>query len=362
VRRAGLVLVALLLVGCGKKLPPLSPLQVLPARVTPLSLTQEGTDVVLRFPYPKETTTGEALTDLTKVTVFRELVAARPGARPPAPPEGPLRAREEQTFLLRAQRVMELSRADLDDAALGSEVIARDSLLPLLPEGRLGKVILRYGVAATRGKKQTGELSPLVSIFPAIPPGFPIHLLADVEERRVCLSWLPPVDMLGGSRPATVAGYVVYRRKPDEEEYGAPLGIAIRAPLYVDETALSGQRYLYTVRATAAKELPLVLGPPADEVLVDTTDVFAPAAPEGLLVLVEAAANRVLWNPVLAPDLAGYRVFRKEPDGSWRLLADKLKEPTFVDQGGPKDAAYAVSAVDASGNESARAEASARTE
>jgi hypothetical protein len=351
---------ALLLAGCGKKLPPLAPLQVVPARPPTVIVSQEGTDVVLRFPYPKQTSIGEPLTDLTKVTVWRELVAARQGMRPPPPPEGPLRAREEQTFLLRAEKALEMSTAELDDATLGSDVIARDSLVPLLAAGRLGRVFLRYGVTATRGRKGVSELSPLVSIFPAIPPGNPIHLVVDVEERRVCLSWLPPVDMLDGTRPPSVAGYVIYRRKPDEEEYGAPLGVALKAPLYVDETALRNQRYLYTVRASAIAELPLVLGPPADEVLVDTKDVFAPAAPEGLLVLVEAGANRVLWNPVLASDLDGYRVYRKDADGVLRLLVDKLREPSFVDKGAPKDAVYAVSAVDTTGNESARAEASAR--
>ena len=361
-KRLGPLLAALVLHACGKKLPPQAPLQVVPARPAALSVAQEGTEVVLRFPYPRQTVTGEALTDLTKVTVYRELVAARPGMKPPPPPEGPARAREEQTFLLRAEKVLEMSRAEMDDATVGSEVVARDSLLPLLEEGRLGKVFLRYGVAATRGAKGAGDLSPLTSILPAIPPGNPIHLTSEVEDRRVCLSWLSPVDMLDGTRPPKVAGYVVYRRKPDEEEYGPPLGIALHAPLFVDETAQSNQRYLYTVRATSIRELPLVLGPPADEILVDTKDVFAPPAPEGLLVLVEAGANRVLWNPVLSPDLAGYRLFRREPDGTWRLLAENLKEPSYVDERAPKDAAYGVTAVDTSGNESRRAEAAARTE
>jgi hypothetical protein len=361
-RRLVALAAALSLLGCGKKVAPQAPLQVVPARPDSLVLAQEGTDIVLRFSYPKKTVTGEALTDLSKVSVYRELVAARPDAKAPPPPEGPARAREEQTFKLRAQKILELSRADLDESTVGSEVIARDTLIPLFEEKKLGKVFLRYAVSATRGAKGTGDLSPLTSILPVIPPGNPVHLVADVEERRVCLSWLAPVDMLDGTRPPTVKGYVIYRRKPGEDEYGAPLGIALKAPLYVDETALSGQRYLYTVRASDRAELPLVLGPPADEILVDTTDVFAPAMPDGLLVLVEQGANRVLWNPVLASDLAGYRVFRREPDGSWRRLADNLKEPSYVDQGAPKDAVYGVTAVDATGNESRRAEAAAKAD
>jgi hypothetical protein len=341
---------------CGKKLPPLAPLQVIPARPEPLALVQEGTDVVLRFPYPSRTAQGEDLTDLTKVTVWRELQGARPGAKPPAPPEASARAREEKQYLLRAERVAELSRADLDEATLGSDVVVRDSLVPLLAQKRLGRVFLRYGVTATRGAKNVSELSPLTSILPAIPPDVPLHLQADVEERRVCLSWIPPEALLDGTTPAVVLAYAVYRRAPSDEEYGDPIGLSGKVPLYVDETVESGKRYLYTVRASPGTEKPLVLGAPADEVLADTKDVFPPPAPEGVLVLQEMGANRVLWNPVLSSDFAGYRIYRKDPGGDWRLLAEGLRESTFVDKGAPAGAAYAVSAVDKSGNEGPRGE------
>src|SRR5262249_51957716 len=97
---------------------------------------------------------------------------------------------------------------------------------------------------------------------------------------------------------------------------------------------------------------------PADETLVDTKDVFAPAAPEGLLVLVEAAGSRLVWNPVLSGDLEGYRVYRQDsPGAGWRRIDGKLKEPSYVAPGAPKEARYAVTAVDRTGNESARGEA-----
>src|ERR1035441_97399 len=63
-----------LLTGCGRKLAPEPPLQVLPARVEPVRLSQEGSDVVLRFPYPSQTNAGGTLTNLTGMTVYRELI------------------------------------------------------------------------------------------------------------------------------------------------------------------------------------------------------------------------------------------------------------------------------------------------
>ena len=42
---------------------------MIPARPEPLRVTQEGSDVVLRFPFPSKTVQGAPLTNLTRVTV-----------------------------------------------------------------------------------------------------------------------------------------------------------------------------------------------------------------------------------------------------------------------------------------------------
>ena len=60
-RRVTLLALASAAAACGKKLPPEAPLQVIPARVEPLEVVQEGTDAVLRFPYPSRTVLGTSL-------------------------------------------------------------------------------------------------------------------------------------------------------------------------------------------------------------------------------------------------------------------------------------------------------------
>ncbi len=353
---------ALLIAGCGKKLPPMAPLQVIPARVTPLRVTQEASDAVLRFPFPSRTNAGEPLSGLTKVTVYRELLPAVAGAPAPPPPEGEARPREEKLFLQRAERVMELSRAELDEATVGRELVVRDSLSQLFASGRLGKVFLRYAVTATRDARRVSELSPLVALRPLLPPGPPRDLLATVEERRVCLDWKPPVEMLDGSLFVTAKAYAVYRRDALEGPdgvYEEPVAV-VKHPLYIDEAVVPERRYLYTVRAAPAEARPLVLGPPAVEALADTRDVFPPPVPEGLVVLRETEGVRLVWSPVLAGDLDAYRVYRRGGgEKELRLLAPRVTDTTFFDPKAPEGAAYAVSAVDRSGNESGKVTAAA---
>lgn len=355
-RAAPLLLAAALAAGCGRKIAPEAPLLVVPARPEPLKVTQEGSDVVLRFPFPAKTVQGAPLTNLTKVSVFREVVPAPAGARAPEPPRETVeRERQEKLFRQRAEAIREMSRAELDDVTVGSEIVVRDSMMPLFLEKRLGRVSLRYGVTATRDRKRVSPLSPLVSIVPRVPPSVPRGLAATVEEGRVCLEWLPPSEMLDGTAPATVAGYAVYRRDPAEAAYDEPVGIAVRSP-FVDEAVPTGKRFVYTVRGVPTADLPPVLGPAADEVVADTRDVFPPRAPEGLLALSEETGNRLVWNPVLARDLAGYRVYARDGGGEWRLLADGLTDPSFYDSAAPRGRRYGVTAVDAAGNESPRGE------
>jgi hypothetical protein len=363
-KKAGAALFAFLsfpiLTGCGRKLAPEPPLQVLPARVEPVRLSQEGSDVVLRFPYPSKTNAGETLTNLTGVTVYRELLGAREGQKPPeTPTEAAAKEREEKVFRARAETIQTLSRTELDSATVGPDVVVRDPLVPLFREGRLGRVFLRYGVTAQRDRKKVSELSPLVALLPRVPPDRPFALVATVEEGRACLDWRAPVAMLDGARPAKIAGYAVYRREAADEEYeDRPLGVVLGATTFVDATVTPDLLYVYTVRAAPVGEVPLILGPAADEVPVSTRDVFPPPAPEGVLVLSEGGGARLVWNPSLAPDLASYRVYRREKDG-WKRIADGLKDPVYFDAGvfdagtaSAPSGAYGVTAVDKSGNES----------
>lgn len=368
--RPGAALVALLVgvtgaAGCGKKLPPEPPILVLPARPQPLEVTQDGSDAVLRFPYPSRTMAGAPLTELTKVTIFREVMPAPAQAQAPAPAEKASdREREVRLFRQRAERRMELTPRDLGERTIGTELIVRDSLRDLFEGRRLGKVFLRYGVSATRDRRRESPLSPLVAIRPLSPPDAPFAVSATVEEGRVCVEWTGPAASADGVRPAAAA-FAVYRREPppfgteDDPVYDRPAAVVAKPP-WIDTGVETGKRYVYLLRGAPAATGPLVLGPPSEEVLADIRDVFPPPAPEGLLVLREVAGVRLLWNPVTSPDLAGYEVSRRKNDGRWERLGPLLKEASFFDGAAPAGPVrYGVAAVDQAGNRGARAEAGA---
>lgn len=87
-------------------------------------------------------------------------------------------------------------------------------------------------------------------------------------------------------------------------------------------------------------------------------DTAPPAAPAGLAGGVEGGGVRLRWNPNTEPDLAGYHVYRAPASGGpfTRIDAATLAAAEFTDTSAPDSASlwYAVTAVDATGNESAR--------
>lgn len=356
--RAGAVAGGLAALGCGKKLDPEPPLLLVPERPASLRVVQESAEAVLRFPYPSRTVQGAPLTDLTRVTVYREVLPASAGAAPPATPDdAAARAREERLFFARAEKVAELTRKDLDAKTFGADVIHRDPLEKLFTDPRLGKVFLRYGVVATRDARRDSDVSPLVSILPRVPPGPPAELSVVVEETRVRLDWKAPAAKLDGTKPAEVAAYAVYRRDEETPEYVEPLAMVAQGTTYADGTAVLGRKYRYTVRASASATPPLVLGPGALEIPVDTRDIFPPPVPEGVLVLSESSGNRIVWNPVLVDDLSAYHVYRLDPGkAEWARVGAGLKDASHFDRGAPAGARYGVTSVDRAGNESARGE------
>ena len=340
-----------------------------PNAVSDLSLEQEGAEVVLTFSYPDRLMNGEPLTDLASIEIYRvvepspALAPPKPGAsRAPAPSgdlaPGSAARREamnvrlaEEAFFREAKRIDALAAPAIAERTRGATVVYRDPLYPLLSSGKL-PASLAYAVVGVRRGGERSPLSNIATLAPDVPPGPPTIVSLTPEEGRICIEWLAPeTDML--TRPATVGGYRVYRRTLPEEEYGPPLNEEpILGTVYVDATPPYGGKHVYTVRATVPGKAK-VEGVPAEEVGVDYRDVFPPSAPARLDALPEGAAVRLVWEPVAAPDLAGYVVFRAEGEGAPVRLTEKPVTDTFFTDTAVQSRRryrYTVVAVDTAGN------------
>jgi len=394
-RRSGgggnLLVVLLLLVvataSCGKKGDPQPPLPRGPKAVSDLAVEQEGEEAVLTFTFPDRLLTGAPLTDLASIELYRvvkpseTLTAPRSAPQPGAAASAPRAPGEvnvmgaaarraatnvrlaEEAFYREARSLTPLPVAAMAEHTRGASIVYRDPLSRLWSEGRVVEP-LAYAVVSVRRNGERSPLSNIVLLTPAVPPEAPVLTAALPEEGRICLEWLPPEkDLLG--RPVELGGYNVYRRILPQEEYEAPLNAKpVNGTAYVDSTALYGASLVYTLRAVLANNAK-VEGLPADEIGVVYRDVFPPPPPARLEALSEGKLVRLFWDPVDAPDLAGYRVERAEGEGPFVALTKEIAtDPFFSDESVTQGVRYRyrVRSVDRAGNASApSAEAVAET-
>ena len=372
--RALLVAAVLCVFACGKKGDPQPPLPRGPNAVKDLAVEQEGDDAVLTFSFPDRLMTGAPLTDLASIEVYR-VVDAPPGltAPPSAAPQGApgvsgselrilgLQERRaatnvrlaEETFYDQSERVASLSLPAIADATQGASIVYRDPLTGLFLQEN-GPHPIAYAVVSLRTGGQRSPLSNIVSLEPGIAPQAPELIPAILDEGQVCLEWIPPRQNVL-FQPVEIGGYRVYRRPLSEDAYASPLNAKpIEGTSYVDRTAPYGVPLAYTVRATLAKN-PKVEGLPAEELVVVPRDTYAPPAPTRLDALSEPGLVRLLWDPVDAPDLAGYLVDRAEGNAPPIRLTPSPATDSFFNDSRVRVGVryrYTVRSVDRAGNES----------
>ena len=363
-RSSPTILLLALLLGCGKAGPPAPPVPQIPKAATDLVVAQQGPILVLAFSYPSLTVAGTTLGDLERIRVIRwieELPSAL--AAPTAVEERedlpePLRlfAKVLPPAAQQLRRVgeesAELTERDIASATSGARIRIRDTPPLRAADGR--PVRIHYAVVFETEHAE-GQLSNIASIVPLPVPLPPRELTASPDSVGVVLDWEPPGRTIFGGDPE-IAGYNIYRDQPAGSllVLSAPLNeTLVTETTWRDIPSYGNHSYLVTAVSAAGAQKsesdPAVIGD------VAFRDIAAPVPPQNILVLVEENIIRVVWDPVDAPDLAGYHVYRATERGVVRLTDEPIQETTFIDRNlEPRISyIYSVSAVDANGNETA---------
>jgi hypothetical protein len=366
-----------LTVACGKRGDPHPPVPAIPQPTSDLVVAQRGAAVILSWSYPSLTTAGQKLEAIRRIVIYR-VVEDLPVAQPPRDPTTLLPGDIDPTlptavalfakippigrahFTRLRQRIDSIESADLPGATVGARLTYEDSPPFHTADGR--PVRLTYAVV-TEGHTARSDMSNLASIVPIDVPVPPGSLAAEAKPEGIVLSWKAPEKVMTGNEKPRVVGYNIYRfgKGLPTDELSTPVNTSpVSQTTYTDVPPYGS--YEYVVTAVAATGPPRIESDPSEPVSATFTDLLAPPPPTGLTALVETNAVRLLWDPVEAPDLAGYKIYRTEGSGEKELkFAGRiLLTPQPYTQTNFRDVSvqhgisyfYEVTSVDKSGNES----------
>lgn len=321
-----ILLLCVLLCGCGAVGEPRPPLLNIPERADDFAARQTPEGIVLEWTWPRVTTEGVLLNDLDRFDIYGFELA--PGS---AVPDAGLFDRESRPLA-------SMRGADLAPYNAGERVRFVLDFKPLQ-----GKWIA-LGVRAESRRGRSVGFSNLALVQVTAPPGPPERPSLTLTPDAIVVEW-PAVDR--------ASSYVVERSSDAAgrfEEIGRPDRASFR-----DSTFQSGETYAYRVHAIAGTAAGEAEGRSSETAAITPRDVFAPGKPAGLRAVATETSVELSWEQNAEPDLKGYRVRRRQQGAEPVVLTEALLESaSYSDRevARGQEYAYEVIAVDGNGNES----------
>ncbi len=330
---------------CGKRRPPLPPVERIPQRTEQLSGVQRGNQVVLRWPAPLRNAGEGSVQSIRRVDVYR--VAERPNS--------PLPLTEEE-FGARATLIGSISYQEIKQA--GDSLTYTDTL-------ELGgePARLRYAVRYVNSSGQRAAFSNFFLMEPAAKVAEPPTIIKtdkEYSETANTITWEAPRKNTDGSSPVNLLGYNVYRTDASKAQANPNLLNVqpLTATKYEDRTFKFGDKYVYFVRSVSLG----TEGKPVESLNSNTIqlapiDTYPPAAPDRPSIGVSPGKLAIFWVANSEADLAGYYLYRSTdpnlPKDKWTKMTPALyTKTTFADENveAGKTYYYYLVAMDRAGN------------
>ncbi len=339
---------------CGKRKPPLPPIERVPQRTEFLSGAQRGNQVILSWPAPRRNAGEGSVQSIRRIDVYR--VAEKPGA--------PLSMTEEE-FAARATVVGSVTYSEIKN---GGENLAYIDTLELAGV----PARLRYAVRFVNAAGQSAAFSNFLLIEPAAKVAEPpTNVRKEESETAIAINWEAPKANIDGSTPVNLLGYNVYRATASQPEVSQkPINQDLIATTkYQDRSFKFGQRYTYLVRSVSlGSEGKPVESLNSNSVEAAPVDVYPPSAPGQISPAASPGRISIFWPANPETDVAGYTIWRSTdpnlPKGSWTKLTPTLyPRTTFTDENveAGKTYYYYITATDTAGNVSAPSEVVSET-
>ena len=341
---------------CGKRRPPLPPVERVQQRTELLSGVQRGNQVILNWPAPRRNASDQSVQSIRRIDVYRLAEV----------PRAPLALTEEEF----ATRSTLIGSVNWDQIRNAGDVLEYTDTLELAGE----PTRLRYAIRYVNAAGQRAAFSNFLLIEPAAKVAQAPTITTtgnEVSESAITINWQPPAANIDGSTPVNLLGYNVYRVEESQDQISdAPINSGlVSGAQYSDKNFKFGESYRYVVRAVSLG----TGGNPVESlnsnsITVAPKDVFPPSAPTAITIAAAPGRLSLFFPANPEPDIAGYNIYRSTdehlPRDQWsKLNSDLLTRTTFQDErveAGRRYYYYLI-AVDQAGNASPPSEVVSET-
>jgi len=369
-----------LMAGCGKKGPIEPPVERIPQAVEDLAVSQRGSTCFLTWTNPSAYIDGNPLGEISELEIWL--------IKEDRSTEGSGKTWTADEFDDKAELLGRISKDQFaslraEGAKSEAELIYRYDLAG----EDMGNKVLAFSLRVIGLKKRASKFASPVSLEVRTPLGPPRGVQAVVFEDHIRVSWegreqpkeeaapviisviipliIPPMTVpvtlptTPSTTPAPTAGFNVYRSEGGNPAVRQNSSI-LETSEFLDKDFQFGRTYRYFVRAALESKPPLE-SDDSEAVEVVAKDVFPPVPPSGLTAISGPGFIALSWEGGREPDLAGYRVWRR-PAGEGELspVATLTQaESSYSDLKVEKNRGYeyAITALDAAGNESPKSAA-----
>ena len=385
------------LAACGKKGPPLAPLNMGPDAPQAVTARRLGDTVYLTMTVPAKSVAGSGPFSVDHLEVYavtlapganqppnRDLlkpqyVIAKIPVRPLVDPEAPPPEGEDDKRPAPGDVVTFVERVTPD--ILVPQQVGKlppppkpvttkpgstpPAPVPIAPSAAVaspaptGPTVLTrmYVVRGVAANGNRGSTSARLNVPLLTPPGPPRGGAAAFDESSVIVSWQPPAT---ASDEAPGVSYNVYLHGVPAAGRGAA-GVPVSAPLplntaplptltHANPGATAGKEQCFVVRSVATVGDAAIESEPSDPICVTPRDTFPPVAPKGLAAVSGTGVVNLIWDPNTDADLGGYLVLRGDAPGDTLqpLTPQPIKETRYADRSVKPGTSYvyAIVAVD----------------
>lgn len=203
---------------CGKKGPPLTPLDTTPFPVNNLMIFQQGEKAILFWTLPRLTVDKIPLSGFKEIEIY----SYSQSLSSLTPSQEEINLKEILTDRDWRKKVKKKAEKIFIITQSNKKSYVRDGTVRYQFDLELGQKPLNFrrlfsfAVKTISPKGQRSDWSNIAGIIPWAVPLPAQQVIVEVKEKEIEISWQPPQENIDGSQPVNVIGYNIYRRTAED--------------------------------------------------------------------------------------------------------------------------------------------------